>query len=259
MPASRSSRAPSSSSSPSSSPSPSPPSPSPPSTNPPRLAPLNTTISVAASANDLTPVSPAEPRSALAANSAASSSVTAGPSALDDIEMDTIHSHRRRKSSLMTPSGNTGLPPSRPRSASLRSHRRHLSTGGPTLTLGDEPKISEEDGSTGNSSGLVSPVTPRDDFDNDSFSDGDLQDDEETGLTAKEKKRRQKRRTRSTQLDQRFAKGPDMSPEEKQEADRAIVKRIAFNIILILLWYLFSLSISLVSTEPLSHLYVLRN
>lgn len=115
------------------------------------------------------------------------------------------------------------------------------------MTLGDEPNISEENGSTGNSSGLVSPVVPKDDFDNDSFSDGDLQNDEETGLTAREKKRRHKKRTRSTQLDQRFATSKDLSPDEQQEADRAIVKRIAINIILILLWYLFSLSISLVS------------
>ncbi|KAK4454757.1 hypothetical protein QBC34DRAFT_392543 [Podospora aff. communis PSN243] len=77
-----------------------------------------------------------------------------------------------------------------------------------------------------------------------SLSDEDLHDDEEAGLTGKDKRRKRQRRDRNTQLDHRIA--PDtITEEEKKEADRNVLKRLLINITLILLWYTFSLSISL--------------
>jgi solute carrier family 35, member C2 len=78
-----------------------------------------------------------------------------------------------------------------------------------------------------------------------SLSDEDLHDDEEAGLTGKDKRRKRQRRDRNTQLDHRIV--PDtITEEEKKEADRNVLKRLLINAALILLWYTFSLSISLV-------------
>lgn len=86
----------------------------------------------------------------------------------------------------------------------------------------------------------------KDDSGDESYSDEDLQDDEETGLTTKGKRRRQRKRQRNTQLDQRIAREKNnITAEERKEADKNVVKRLLINGSLILLWYLFSLSISL--------------
>jgi solute carrier family 35 protein C2 len=83
------------------------------------------------------------------------------------------------------------------------------------------------------------------DADSSSLSDEDLHDDEEAGLTGKDKRRKKQRRDRNTQLDHRIAPAT-ITAEEKKEADRNVLKRLLVNITLILLWYIFSLSISLV-------------
>jgi hypothetical protein len=105
----------------------------------------------------------------------------------------------------------------------------------------EEPNIVEEGGF------VLSPAASKHDHDSDSFSDEDLRDDEETGLTSDEKKKKQKKKRRNTLLDQRIAREKNLSPEEQKEADKSVIKRIAINMCLILLWYFFSLSISLVS------------
>jgi hypothetical protein len=148
--------------------------------------------------------------------------------------MEPINNHRRRKNSLMSPIANNGAGPSsqqssRPRAQSLRSPQS------------DDPRISEEPTSFDGS------ALPKDDQARDDSSDDDLHDDEETGLTRGEKKKRQQRRRRNTLLDQRIARDKSVSPDERKEADKSVVKRLLINCLLILLWYLFSLSISLVS------------
>jgi len=81
--------------------------------------------------------------------------------------------------------------------------------------------------------------------DSSSVSDEDLHDDEEAGLTGKDKRRKKRRRARNTHLDQRIA--PDtITAEERKEADRSVFRRLLINVTLIGLWYIFSLSISLV-------------
>jgi solute carrier family 35 protein C2 len=149
-----------------------------------------------------------------------------------DIEMEPIAGHRRRRSShnmAVRPAGS----PSR-----LRDTSRGPTPGNSTI----EPKISEENlDANGFAIG-------KDESGDDSLTDEDLQDDEETGLTRKDKQRRQKKRSRNTQLDQRIARDrKDISKEERKEADKAVFRSLIVNVVLILLWYLFSLSISIVS------------
>ncbi|KAK1837239.1 putative nucleotide-sugar transporter YMD8 [Podospora conica] len=76
------------------------------------------------------------------------------------------------------------------------------------------------------------------------ISDEDLHDDEEAGLTGGDRRRKQHKRHRNTQLDHRVA--PDVVTEdERKEADRTVLKDLLINGALIALWYFFSLSISL--------------
>lgn len=76
-------------------------------------------------------------------------------------------------------------------------------------------------------------------------SDEDLNDDEETGLTAKQRKKRiHKRKKQRQRLDARIA-GAALNP--RRLADKNVLKKITINASLISLWYLFSLSISVVS------------
>lgn len=108
----------------------------------------------------------------------------------------------------------------------------------------NEPKISEESQSTiKDKDGVIRKPAPED------FSDDDLRDDEETGLTAKERRRRHKKKTRNTLLDQRII-GDSNTADETREADQTVLRKLTVNGTLIGLWYLFSLCISLVSSTP---------
>ncbi|KAF7563493.1 hypothetical protein G7046_g645 [Stylonectria norvegica] len=174
------------------------------------------------------PVSPSASTTA-SPTAAASSSHIARPSIGDDIEMEPIAGHRRRRSSLMSPAGGSSGP--------SRSHAPGTRT--PQSALSDEPKIVEEGAEAD------SPLSGKDESENDSFSDEDLHDDEETGLTRKDKRRKQKKRRKNTRLDQRVIRDKNVSAEEKKEADKDVFRRLIINGVLILLWYFFSLSISL--------------
>lgn len=191
---------------------------------------------------------PSNPPSASSASSATTSfqidwPSDGGPSSAtsahrhpEDIEMDAIApaGHRRRRSTLsaglnksLSPNARAG----RPRATSIKS------------AADAEPKISEED-MVPYSSG----PSARDDGDSSaasSLSDEDLHDDEETGLTKKDKRRKRNKRLRNTRLDQRIAKDK-LSDEERRQADQNVMRKLVVNAALIGLWYIFSLSISLV-------------
>ncbi|KAK0630132.1 triose-phosphate transporter family-domain-containing protein [Bombardia bombarda] len=141
----------------------------------------------------------------------------------EDIEMENMTP--RRRSSLVSPA--LGGPSSRRRSPRARDLANGL----------DEQKISEEDSAR-------LPSGP-DDTDDDDLWDEDLHDDEEAGLTGADKRRKRRKRNRNTQLDQRIVRGDRISAEEKKEADKSVFRRLLVNGTLILLWYFFSLSISL--------------
>ncbi|PNH43518.1 hypothetical protein VD0004_g3967 [Verticillium dahliae] len=171
----------------------------------------------------------------IASSSSSSPFAATGPSSGPIIEMEpmTGAGHRRRRSSLMQSVGaSTPDRAARPRAQSLRTPGARAPGG-----LAEEPKISEE------APGAF-PSASADPAD-DSFSDEDLHDDEETGLTKKDKRRKRQKKRRNTLLDQRIARGGDITAEEKKEADHNVVRNLAINASLILLWYIFSLSISL--------------
>ena len=72
-------------------------------------------------------------------------------------------------------------------------------------------------------------------------------DDEETGLTKKAKEHRKRRRRKATRLDERIAGSVKTSKQEQKVADWNVLKAMIINVFLIASWYLFSLSISIVS------------
>jgi hypothetical protein len=140
--------------------------------------------------------------------------------------------HRRRRSSLMNNLDG----------AASGNSRRKSSRSPPV----GQRRISEDlklDGADDDD------MSTSEDVELDELSDDGLQDDEETGLTGKDKNKRKRRRRRNTLLDQRIAADVTITAEEKREADQNVVKKSLINGLLIGLWYLFSLSISLVSSE----------
>lgn len=107
---------------------------------------------------------------------------------------------------------------------------------------GEEPPSPEDDNSDG-SSRSTSEELELDDM----ASDDGPTDDEETGLTTSERHTRRKWKRRRNQLDARIGGDVKVTKLEEKLADQSVVKRLVINAILIGLWYLFSLSISIVS------------
>ncbi|CAL3973224.1 unnamed protein product [Diplocarpon coronariae] len=141
--------------------------------------------------------------------------------------------HRRRRSSLMNAAGESHKPSS---SITVNGKSKRASGAHDSPSLAEDPKLELSDG------------TSSDDLELEDLSDEGLQEDEETGLTGKDKRRRRRRRRRNTWLDQRVAEESGkavISDEEKKEADQNVFKRSLVNGLLIGLWYLFSLSISI--------------
>ena len=127
-----------------------------------------------------------------------------------------------------------------------RSKTRSPTKGGNSHSIQEEPKADDD-------------ASMSDDVElNDMSEEDGLQDDEETGLTGKDRGKRKQRKRRNTLLDQRIASSVEISAEEKKEADQNVIKRSLVNGLLIGLWYVFSLSISIVSCPPVlpSHLLI---
>ncbi|OAR00660.1 hypothetical protein LLEC1_08011, partial [Akanthomyces lecanii] len=144
-------------------------------------------------------------------------------------EMVPITGHRRRKSSLMNPEGHLPAPD---RTFSRSPHHRR--------------KSGSFSGLSGHHELAAGPAHDRDDWSQESFSDEDLHDDEELGLTSQDRARKQKQRRKLTRLDQRIAREKTLSVDEQlKAADKSVMRRLMINGGLILLWYIFSLSISL--------------
>ncbi|KAI8938861.1 hypothetical protein NX059_004722 [Plenodomus lindquistii] len=136
---------------------------------------------------------------------------------------------RRRSSSL---AGAT-LPPTKP----PPKHRRHRSS--------DHIAEEGEDGSSDAERSASDSHSDSTDFEIDDMSADGLEDDEETGLTKRDRRRRRRRKRRNTLLDQRIVPGEDTyTKEEKKLADQNLLRSMMINGVLIGLWYLFSISIS---------------
>lgn len=94
----------------------------------------------------------------------------------------------------------------------------------------------------------VSSRTTSDDFELDHLTaDDPFSDDEETGMTKKDKRHRKRRRRKAARMDERFAGNIKASKPNKNSAYREIYKAWLINALLVASWYAFSLSISIVS------------
>ncbi|KAM3075746.1 hypothetical protein ACMFMG_007874 [Clarireedia jacksonii] len=139
--------------------------------------------------------------------------------------------HRRRRSSMMSNMNNLDTTVIARTPRGKRSPR--------TSNIGEDSKLVDR-GSDDDSK------STSDDMELNNLSEeGDLQDDEETGLTAKSKAMRTKKKRRNTTLDHRIAGDAVITAEEKKAADKNVVKKSLINGVLIGLWYMFSLSISI--------------
>lgn len=121
---------------------------------------------------------------------------------------------------------------------------KHTATSSrpPITTLEAEPKVlSESDQSTDME--LSSIRSSNEDARSDDEDDDDDDDDEETGLAQRERKRRRRQRRRNQDPANRIA-GEALLAEEKGIAKAALIRNVIINGILILLWYTFSISIS---------------
>jgi solute carrier family 35 protein C2 len=87
------------------------------------------------------------------------------------------------------------------------------------------------------------------------MSSDDDQYDEETGLTTSQKRQRRRRRRQRRKLDARIAdtKSSRYAIFQLGLADRNVLRKLLVNAGLILMWYFFSLSISIVSVPCASH------
>ncbi|CAO2654151.1 Nn.00g108840.m01.CDS01 [Neocucurbitaria sp. VM-36] len=134
---------------------------------------------------------------------------------------------RRRSSSL---AGAT-LPPKKDTQKHSRRRSEHIAEEG-------EPFASDAERSDSESR------SDSTDFELDDMSADGLEDDEETGLTKRDRRRRRRRKRRNTLLDQRIVPEDTYTKEEKKLADQNLIKSMLVNGLLIGLWYLFSISIS---------------
>ena len=158
-----------------------------------------------------------------------------------DTDMDGA-GHRRRRSSLMN-----SLDTSAKSKTKARSPKSPIKAGIGRDSRQEEPKTGDRERLIGEREHLDDESTSEDVELDDLSEEEELQDDEETGLTGKHKDRRKRKRRRNTLLDQRVAANITITAEEKKEADQNVVKNLLINGFLIGLWYLFSLSISIVS------------
>ncbi|KAF1945671.1 TPT-domain-containing protein [Clathrospora elynae] len=132
------------------------------------------------------------------------------------------------------------------------ARRRSTSLAGATLpTTADVKKhrrrpsdlIAEEGEEYSSDAELSDCDSQSDSTDPDMSADG-LEDDEETGLTKRDRRRRRRRKRCNTLLDQRVVPDDTYTKEEKKLADQNLMKSMLVNGVLIALWYVFSISIS---------------
>lgn len=155
----------------------------------------------------------------------ASSSIDSQPTATESAEKLGSKAHRRRSSAA----------DSHPRVTSSIARRTSLGT----RESDDYKRQSKNDGDDSELS---------DSLELEALSDDDSQDDEEAGLTGKDKRR--SRRRKNSALGDRIAGVDTVTAEEKKEADVHVLRNMMINCSLIGLWYCFSLSISLVCLLP---------
>ena len=148
--------------------------------------------------------------------------------------------YRRRRAQLIA-----GLENGHARSKAHRKRSQHQDRD--TLGIPDEEgkhmAYSSDDGSD------FSTMSTSDEYELSRLPADDVgTDDEETGLTKKIKEHRKRKRRKATRIDERIAGTVKASKQEQKVADWNVLKAMFINVLLIASWYLFSLSISIVST-----------
>lgn len=116
-----------------------------------------------------------------------------------------------------------------------KSHKRSQSARIPEEEEG-KPSGEESDYSAGPSSSDLEMDDMR--------SDEELDDDEETGLTHADRRKRRRRKRKNTRLDERVMGDGKITKEEERLATATMLKTSLINGLLIGLWYTFSISIS---------------
>ncbi|GIZ48256.1 hypothetical protein CKM354_001132400 [Cercospora kikuchii] len=146
---------------------------------------------------------------------------------------------RPRSGSLLSqPSTKYNASSSRPPIHTPPASAIDLEGGGAATAGGDYKRGSESDQSIDME---LSSMHSSDDETYPSAHDGDYDsDDEETGLTQTERKKRRRRRRRRLS----HSHHAHLTAEEKGIAKTALIRRLLINGLLILLWYSFSISIS---------------
>lgn len=145
------------------------------------------------------------------------------PPALPIMDSDhTAQSQARRRSSSLAGA-------SVPARTDSKKHARRRSDH--ILEEGDENHSSDAEHSDSESR------SDSTDFELDDMSADGLEDDEETGLTKRDRRRRRRRKRRNTLLDQRVVPTDTYTKEEKKLADQNLLKSMMINGVLIGLWY----------------------
>jgi solute carrier family 35, member C2 len=138
----------------------------------------------------------------------------------------------------LLPNTTTEDPPANPPTVNPRRKYKRQSTG---PDKENQPSSESEDGQEASMS--ESEEHEMDDLASDAGSEAD----EETGLTAKESRKYLQKQRQSVPLDARIAGNTTITTEAKKLADQHVLKDLLMNALLIGLWYIFALSISIVS------------
>ncbi|OCK78262.1 TPT-domain-containing protein [Lepidopterella palustris CBS 459.81] len=146
---------------------------------------------------------------------------------------DPPRNHARRRSTSLAGATITNTQGS---GKASRKHRRTQSAH-----ILEEDKSSSDDDNSDSSNKTESTDLELDDMN----SDEGLEDDEETGLTGRDRQRRRRRKRRHTRLDERVIGDVKITKEEEKLATQSMMRSLLINALLIGLWYLFSISISL--------------
>lgn len=110
--------------------------------------------------------------------------------------------------------------------------KKHQRTQSGHISEADEDRRSSDDEHSGSSGDEGSTDLELDDM----RSDEGLEDDEETGLTARDRRRRRRRKRRNTRLDQRIMEDAQITKEEEKIATQSMVQSMLVNALLIGLW-----------------------
>jgi solute carrier family 35 protein C2 len=140
-----------------------------------------------------------------------------------DNEQAALNHARRRSSSL----AGASVPPKTDPQKHRRQRSDHIAEEGE-----EEEHVSDAERSDSESR------SDSTDFELDDMSGDGLEDDEETGLTKRDRRRRRRRKRRNTLLDQRIVPTADTyTKEEKKLADQNLMRSMLINGALIGLWY----------------------